>query len=105
MAELLILAFAGVVGSFMRAWVTKRQDTFSRETAGECFIGLLTGLLYPVVIGPLLATVVDLPQSNDPAVAITLKAALLAATAYIAGDVIQNLIPGLVARFAGRPVK
>lgn len=101
MIELIVLAGAGVLGNFMRAYVTKRQDTWSRETVGECFVGLLTGLLYNPLIGPVLNTMVELPAIADPLVAIVTKAALLMLATYVLGDLIQNLLPGKLGRLMG----
>ena len=104
MVELIVLALAGAFGAFMRAFVSQSHETFSRKTAGEVFIGLATGLLYYVLVEPLVTNLVTLPTFPDPRVGVTVKAALLMVITYVVGDVISNRLPGLLgAKPAGTP--
>jgi hypothetical protein len=94
MTEVLILATAGLLGSFLRAWMTRGQATWSRDTAGECFLGIVAGILWPT-FG---VKIVPFPVDAN----FLVKAAVVAGIAYIAGDVIQNMIPGLLGRLVGK---
>lgn len=87
----LILAAGGVAGSLLRAGLTTSQDFRSRKTIADVAIGFFVGFLwplYPLVPFPDNATMLQ-------------KAGIVAAVAYLAGDVLINAF-GQAATFLTR---
>lgn len=103
MTEMIVLAITGVLATLVRAFVTRGQAMLSRDTVGECFLALVTGGLYNYLIGPSLASALEIAPHPDPTVNLAVKVLLLGGAVYITGDVIQNLLPGVLAKLV--PVK
>ncbi len=94
MIELLVLAVTGALGAFMHRTVSKGCRTWSRETAGSCFLcGSCSGSSTWRSSSRWRAPSVTLPAIQDRAVAIAMKAALLGLIAYVGGDAIQERLP------------
>ena len=81
----LALALGALLGGLAHAWVTKGQAMWSRPTAGTLFISLLIGVLYP------LYPIIPFPDTAN----LLQKGAIMAAIAYVAGDAVANLLPGV----------
>ena len=79
------LAAGGVCGSVLRAYITNSQQFISKKSLADVVVGFLVGFLYPLY-----------PLIDFPANATTLqKAIMVAAIAYLAGDLLLNSLEKL----------
>lgn len=79
--QTLALFVGGLIGSACRAYLTKSQETFSRQSLGDVVIGAIVGVLYPQfpILGPLAGNVVQ-------------QASMVAIMGYFGASAIQNAI-------------
>lgn len=75
------MALGGLIGSGLKAWVTRSQETFSRASIADVLIGGAVGILYP------LFPIVELPAA---ATALQ-KAAMIGVLAYFSSDLVANV--------------
>jgi len=84
------LAGGGLLGSFLRAWITVSQATWSKQTLVDLVIGGAVGFLYP------LYPVIAFP----PAATMAQKAVIVGVCAYVAGDFVQNAFQRIAGKLA-----
>lgn len=81
------LAAGGLLGSALRVLLTSSQPVLSKKSGTDLVVGVLVGFLWP------LYPLIDFPDR-----ATTLqKAAIVAAVAYLAGDMLINLMGRITA--------
>lgn len=102
-AEILVYAVAALIGSLARSCITRHQAFLSRETYGDAFAGVLMGIIAPALWPALWPAVAGLLGIEQPIVMpLIVRAGVMAAVAYVAGDVVTNRASGLVRWVVGR---
>ena len=88
------LAAGGLVGGFFHAWFMGTTPTLlCKETGKTVFLGLITGILYP-----LFPVIPFASEAN-----IIQQAAQVALVTFIVGGAIQTILPGVYQKLTGQP--